>query len=111
MDEQFPDVGGHLDRENPAVVVAEPAAHGFRIANMKGGGSVILVENLVPTILDLEGKATKNWTEETHRENMRTHAPKIEEAVTPGLDVQEGSNQKSYQYQRQRGRGFAAKRE
>src|SRR6202049_4721446 len=27
MDEQFPDVGGHLDRKNPAVIVAEPAAH------------------------------------------------------------------------------------
>jgi hypothetical protein len=111
MDEQFPDVGGHLDRENPAVIVAEPAAHGFSIGNMKVGGSVILVENLVPAILDLDAMATKNWTEEIQFEDMRTHAPKIEEAVTPGLDVQEGSNQKSYEYQRQRGRGFAAKRE
>src|SRR6267142_2673822 len=111
MDEQFPDVGGHLDRENPAIIVAEPAAHGFSIGNMKVGGSVILVENLVPAILDLDAMATKNWTEEIHFEDMRTHAPKIKEAVTPGLDVQEGSNQKSYEYQRQRGRGFAAKRE
>ena len=108
MDEQFPEVGGHLDCENPAVVVAEPAAHGFSITNMKVGGSVILVENLVPAILDLDAMATKNWTEEIHFEDMRTHAPKIKEAVTPGLDVQEGSNQKSYEYQRQRGRGFAA---
>jgi hypothetical protein len=111
MDEQFPDVGGHLDCENPAVIVAEPAAHGFSIGNMKVGGPVILVENLVPAILDLDAMATKNWTEEIHFEDMRTHAPKIEEAVTPGLDVQERSNQKSYEYQRQRGRGFAAKRE
>jgi hypothetical protein len=29
---------------------------------------------------------------------MRTHAPKIEEAVTPRLDVQERSNQKAYEY-------------
>jgi hypothetical protein len=98
MDEQFPDVGGHLDRENPAVVVAEPPAHGFSIGNMKVGGSVVLVENLVPAILDLDAMATKNWTEEIHFEDMRTHAPKIEEAVTPGLDVQERSNQKSYEY-------------
>jgi hypothetical protein len=78
---------------------------------MKVGGSVILVENLVPAILDLDAMATKNWTEEIHFEDVRAHAPKIEEAVTPGLDVQEGSNQKSYEYQWQRGRGFAAKRE
>ena len=100
MDEQFPDVGGHLDRENPAVVMPEPAGHGFSIGNMKVGGSVVLVENLVPAILDLDAMATKNWTEEIHFEDMRAHAPKIEEAVSPGLDVQEGSNQKSYQYQR-----------
>src|SRR6195256_573748 len=111
MDEQFPDVGGHLDRENPAVVVAEAAAPRFTIGKMKVGGSVILVENLVPAILDLDAMATKNWTEEIHFEDVRAHAPKIEEAVTPGLDVQEGSNQKSYEYQWQRGRGFAAKRE
>src|ERR1700687_2106233 len=111
MDQQFPDVGGHLDRENPAVVVAEPPAHGFSIGNVKVGGSVILVENLVPAILDLDAMATKNWTEEIHLEDMRTHAPKIEGAVTPGLDVQERSNQNSYEYQRQRRRGFAAKRE
>jgi hypothetical protein len=65
---------------------------------MKVGGSVILVENLVPAILDLDAMATKNWTEEIHFEDMRTHAPEIEEAVTPGLDVQERSNQKSYEY-------------
>src|ERR1700676_4887096 len=111
MDEQLTNVCGHLDRENPAVVVAEPAAHGFSITNMKVGGSVILVENLVPAILDLDAMATKNWTQEIHFEDMRAHAPKIKEAVTPRLDEQEGSNQKSYEYQRQRGRGFAAKRE
>jgi hypothetical protein len=98
MDEQFPEVGGHLDREDPAVVVAEPAAHGFSIGNMKVGSSVILVENLVPAILDLDAIATENWAEELDFEDMRAHAPKIEEAVTPGLDVQEGSNQKSYEY-------------
>ena len=27
MDEQFTNVCGHLDRENPAVVMAKPAAH------------------------------------------------------------------------------------
>src|SRR5712664_1553895 len=111
MDQQFPDVGSHLDRENPAVVVAEPAAHGFSIGNMKFGGSVILVENLVPAILDLDAIAAKNWTEEIHFEDMRTHAPKIKEAVTPGLDVQEGSNQEPHEHQRQRGCGFDAKRE
>src|SRR6266478_3763691 len=57
-----------------------------------------------------KNQLTGNWTEEIHFEDMRAHAPKIEEAVTPGLDVQEGSNQKSYQYQRQRGRRFAAER-
>src|SRR5260370_42133572 len=100
MDEQFSDVGGPLARENPAVVTPEPAAHGFRIPNMKVGGSVILVENIVPAILDLDAMAAKNWTEEIPFEDVPAHAPKIEEAVTPGLDVQEGSNQKSYQYQR-----------
>ena len=45
------------------------------------------------------------------REDMRTHAPKIKEAVTPRLDEQEGGNQKPHKHQRQRGRGFAAKRE
>src|SRR5258706_12499528 len=98
MDEQFPEVGGHLDRENPAVIVAEPATHGFSICDMKVGGSAILVENLVPAILDLHAMATKNWTEEIHFKDTRAHAPKIEEAVTPGLDVQEGSNQKSDEY-------------
>ena len=67
---------------------------------MKVGGSVILVENIVPAILDLDAMAAKNWTEEMHFEDMRAHAPEIEEAVTPGLDVQKGGNQKSYQYQR-----------
>src|SRR5260370_10812288 len=42
---------------------------------------------------------------------MGTYGTKIKEAVAPGLDVQEGGNQKSYQHQWQRGRGFAAKRE
>jgi hypothetical protein len=74
MDEQFPDVGGHLDRENPAVVVAEPPAHGFSIGNMKVGGSVILVENLVPAILDLDAMATKNWTEEASPLNVSDSA-------------------------------------
>jgi len=31
MDEQFTDVCGHLDRENPAVVIAKPAAHCLKV--------------------------------------------------------------------------------
>jgi hypothetical protein len=83
MDEQFTNVCGHLNRENPAVVIAKPAAHCLNIGNMKVRGSVILVENLVPAIFDLRALATENWPEELDFEDMRPHAPKIKEAVTP----------------------------
>ena len=83
MDEQFTDVCGHLDRENPAVVIAKPAAHCLKIGYVKVRGSVILVENLVPAILDLNALAAENRSEELDFEDMRPHAPKIKEAVTP----------------------------
>jgi hypothetical protein len=86
MDEQFTDVCGHLDRENPAVVIAKPAAHCLKIGYVKVRGSVILVENLVPAILDLNALAAENRSEELDFEDMRAHAPKIEEAITPRLD-------------------------
>ena len=86
MDEQFTNVCGQLDRENPAVVIAKPAPHCLNIGNMKVRGSVILVENLVPAIFDLNALATENWPEELDFEDMRAHAPKIKEAVTPRLD-------------------------
>src|SRR4029077_666469 len=35
MDEQFTNVCGHLDRENPAVVMAKPAAHCLNKGNME----------------------------------------------------------------------------
>src|SRR3984957_15834166 len=60
MDEQFTNVCGHLDRENPAVVIAKPAAHCLSIGNVKVRGPVILLENLVPTLLDLNALATEN---------------------------------------------------
>jgi hypothetical protein len=78
---------------------------------MEVRNSVILVENFVPAIFDLKAPATENWSEEIYFEDMRTHAPKIKEAVTAGLDGQERGNQKTHEYQRQRGRGFAAKSE
>ena len=86
MDEQFTNVCDHLDRENPAVVIAKPAAHCLKIGYMKVRGSVILIKNLVPAILDLNALATENWPEELDFEDVRPHAPKIEEAVTPRLD-------------------------
>ena len=46
MDEQLANVCGHLDCENPAVIIAEPAADCLSIGNMKVRGSVILVVNL-----------------------------------------------------------------
>jgi len=48
VDERFPNVGGHLDRKNPAVIGAEPTAYCLGIGNMKARGSVILVEDLQP---------------------------------------------------------------
>jgi len=78
---------------------------------MKTRGSVILVQNLVPAVRDLNALATENWPEELDFEDMRAHAPKIKKAVTPRLDEQEGSNQEPHEYQRQRGRRFAAERE
>jgi hypothetical protein len=86
MDEQFTNVCGHLDRENPAVVIAKPAAHCLSIGNVKVRGSVILIENLVPAILDLNALATEDWPEELDFEDVRSHSPKIKEAVTPRLD-------------------------
>jgi hypothetical protein len=86
MDEQFTDVCGHLDRENPAVVIAKPAAHCLKIGYVKVRRSVILVENLVPAILDLNALAAENRSEELDFEDMRAHAPKIKEAITPRLD-------------------------
>jgi hypothetical protein len=86
MDEQFTDVCGHLDRENPAIVIAKPAAHRLKIGDMKARGSVILVQNLVPAVRDLNALATENWPEKLDFEDMRAHAPKIKEAVTPRLD-------------------------
>ena len=97
MNEQLSDVGRNLDHENPGVIVAEPATHRLGIGNVKVGSSVILVENFVPAILDLHAQATENWPEEIHFENMCPHAPEIKEAITPGFDVQEGSNQESHQ--------------
>src|SRR6476620_6913294 len=82
MDEQFTNVCGHLDRENPAVVIAKPAAHCLKIGYMKVRGSVILVENFVPTILDLNALAAENWPEELDFEDVRAHAPKVNKAVT-----------------------------
>src|ERR1700739_327496 len=81
MDEQFTNVCGHLDRENPAVVIPKPAAHRVIIGNVKVRGSVILIENLVPAILDLNALTTEDWPEELDFEDMCSHAPKIKEAV------------------------------
>ncbi len=53
---------------------------------MKVRGSVILEENLVPAILDLSALAAENRSEEIYFEDMRTHAPKIKEAVTARLN-------------------------
>jgi hypothetical protein len=86
MDEQFTDVCGHLDRENPAVVIAKPAAHSLKIGDMKVRGSVILVENLVPAVRDLNALPTENWPEELDFEDMRAHAPKIKEAVRASMN-------------------------
>src|SRR4051812_32983283 len=111
MDEQFADVGSHLDRENPAIIVAEPAADGLGIGDVKVGRLVILVEDFVPAILDLHASAPEYRSEEVHFEHMRSHAPKIEKAVAAGLDGQESRNQEANENQRQRRRGLAAERQ
>jgi hypothetical protein len=54
---------------------------------VKIGGSIILVENFVPAVLELDALAAENWSKEIYFEDMRTYAPKVKEAVTPCLDV------------------------
>jgi beta-glucanase (GH16 family) len=54
---------------------------------MEVRGSVILVENLVPALVELNASAAEDWPEEIDLEDMRTQTPKVKEAVTPCLDV------------------------
>jgi hypothetical protein len=57
---------------------------------------------LVPAIADLHAPSEQDGPEEPGFQDVRPHAPEIEEAVAARLGVQEARNQQTNQHKRQR---------
>ena len=108
VDQQLADIGGDLDREDPAIVAPEPAPGGFHQADVQVGTDIVVVEDLVPAIVDANALAAQDRPEELQLHDMGAQAPEVEEAVAARLDRQEHRDQQAHQGQRQRrGRGAA----
>src|SRR4051794_11315614 len=80
-DQQLADVGECLDGEDPSVVPAQAAAERIRIGDVQAWPLVVLVEDLVPAVANLDATPEQDRSEELRLEDVRPHAPEVEEAV------------------------------
>src|SRR5205823_2702632 len=85
MDEQLADVGGHLNEEDPTIVAPQPPADRLQQRDVERGRAIVLVERLVPAVVDAHALPAQDRPEEMHLQDMSADAPEIEIAVSPPL--------------------------
>ena len=64
---------------------------------MEVQGLIVLVEDLVPAVVDPWTLPAEDRAEEIDFEDMRPDAPEIEKAVASGLDVEKDGDEKADQ--------------
>src|SRR5262249_8772220 len=108
MNEQLADVGGHLNEENPAVVAPQPSSDRLQERDVERRSAIILVERLVPTVVDPHPVPAQDRAEELHPQDMGADPPEIEIAVASRLDAEKNRDQQPHENERQWRSSFAA---
>ncbi len=101
VDEQLAGVACHLDQEDPAVVPPQAAPCRLEEGDMEVRGLIVMVEDLVPAVIDTWTLPAEDRAEEVDFQDMRPYAPEIEEAVASGLDAKKDGDEKADQHERQ----------
>src|SRR6266851_4434961 len=100
VDEQLADVARYLDQEDPAVVPPQPAPRRLEEGDVEVRGLIVMVENLVPAVVDPRTLPAEDRSEEVDFQDMRPDAPEIEETVASGLDAKKDGDEKADQDER-----------
>ena len=63
MNQQLPNVGSGLDQKNPPVVSPQPSPNRIQKGNVKGGAEVILIQRLIPAVVETHTFSTQDRSE------------------------------------------------